>query len=216
MAQDDASGKALEEKLSSELSGFLRRSAVHAAVFGQHAADSTELRDFAEDSGISCGRAALIRSLLARNPRMTEASLLALSTQELLVLWEKRAPAAGTPDGPATIDILLGSASTSGFLPQEEAAAAAFAHVGVEAGSAENVRIEFDCEDGFIIYEVEFSAGDRSYEIDVNARDGRIVGAETEDRQEEDDADPEEDDGSDDDDDDGDDRDIDDDDRDGN
>ncbi len=191
IARDDAAGRALEEKLSGELHTFLRKAPVQAAVFGQHAADDEEVERFARDNGISYGRAFLIRTLLARSPRMTEASLLALSTQELLVLWEKggrtdSAPDALTGEDPADgMDKVFGTVSTSGLIPEEEALAAALAAAGVEAAAAENVRVEFDCEDGVLVYEVEFSAADIAYEIDVNARTGEIVRREQENRADE-------------------------------
>ena len=58
---------------------------------GQCITDDSEIAAFAAENGISEGKAYLIKTLAASDSRLTEAGLLKLSTQELILLHQKKA-----------------------------------------------------------------------------------------------------------------------------
>jgi uncharacterized membrane protein YkoI len=185
-AKDAAKGHMIEESLSSGINEYMDDSAVAGAILGQYVEEDDELDDFAEENGISLGKAWLIRNLLETGgQKMTEESLLALSTQELIVLSQERNAYGGT---------LHGAAYTGEYIGYENALAAALADAGVDASQVSDSDVEMDCENGAIIYEVEFKYGGQEYEYEVDAVTGSIVKSEA-------DADDDSDDDADDDDD---------------
>ena len=171
-ADDMEKGKALEAKLSQHLSHYLENSKIAAAILGQFVESDDELKTFAEENGISSGKAWLIRKLLNTGSKnMTEESLLKLSTQELILLGQNRK--AGEQDS-------YGSASTSKYIGEKKAEEAALKDAELTADQAGPIKIEFDCEDGKIIYEVEFKSGGHEYEYDIDAVSGRIISSDVE------------------------------------
>lgn len=173
-ADDPKRGTALERELSENLSGYMENSIISAAVFGQYIDGDDDLKSFAAENGISIGKAWIIRALAAKNPRLTEASLLKLSTQELLLLWDEKGEA-----DPELVSA-FGNVNTSRYITREEAAEIAFKHAGVDRADVAALDIQFDCEDGIIIYEVEFVSGGREYEIEMRAETGEILTQESE------------------------------------
>ena len=171
-ALDEQAGKELEQRLSKNLNSYLENSEVAVAILGQYVKDDEELASFADEQGISLGKAWLIRKLLASgSANMSEGSLLKLSTQDLILLAQERKVEAETS---------LGSSDTSAYIGKDKAADIALKDVGVPKEKAANVQVEFDCEDGALIYEVEFAADGIAYEYDLDARTGKILSKETE------------------------------------
>ena len=57
----------------------------------------------------------------------------------------------------------------------EAAKEAALTHAGVTSGDVVFLEADYDYEDGRMVYEVEFFAGNTEYEYDVDAATGAIV-----------------------------------------
>ena len=123
---------------------------------------------------------------------MTEESLLSMSTQELIVLGQERKAEGGT---------IRGTANTDAYIGYENALAAALADAGLDSSQVTGAETEMDCENGVIIYEVEFSYNGQEYEYDIDASTGQIVNMETDIDDDDDEADDDDDDDWDDDDD---------------
>ena len=207
-AEDSEKGRAIESELSGQINSYMDNSAVATAILGQYVEDDDELKDFAQSNGISNGKAWLIRRLLAADSaKMTEESLLSLSTQELIVLGQERK---------VFDDTVYGEAYTGEYIGYENALAAALSHAGLDSSQVTGTEVEMDCENGVIIYEVEFDHGGQEYEYEIVASTGEILrsGTDIDDDGDDDDDDDWDDDDRDDDDDDDDDRDDDDDDED--
>lgn len=171
-AEDAARGKEIEEKLAQDLSTYLGESELAASVMGQYVDEDDALEAFAEANGISEGKAWLIRNLLATgSTKMTEESLLRMSTQELILLGQERS---------VNISTTYGSADTSKYITRDSAIETALKAAGISAGQASGTKAELDADDGRLIYEVEFTSGGREYEYDVDAVTGKIAGYETE------------------------------------
>ena len=171
-ANDAARGQQIEKQLSDNINRYLDNTTIAAAILGQYVEADDELERFAEDNGISVGKAWLIRKLLSSGGvKMTEESLLALSTQELIFLGQERKVNSETS---------IGTADTSGYIDKEEAFAIALEKAGLDKTQVSEVETETDSEDGLIVYEIEFKSGDSEYEFDINAETGEIISSEIE------------------------------------
>lgn len=169
---DAEAGKVLEHRLSQELNDYLENSEVAVAILGQYVEDSDELEHFAEQRGISQGKAWLIQKLLAsEGTRMDEAALLKLGTQELILLAQERHVESQTS---------IGTSDTSRFIARDEALSIALADAGAERREVRESSVEFDCEDGVIVYEVEFRTDSGDHEYLIDAASGAIVEHEVE------------------------------------
>ena len=125
-----------------------------------------------DSHGISLGKAWLIQNLLGTgSTKMTEADLLSLSTQDLILLGQKRGVAVGTS---------YGEAESGGYIGHEKALDIALEKAGADRSSATEMKYEFDCEKGVLIYDVSFRVGDYEYDYDINAYDGSVVSSEKE------------------------------------
>ena len=175
VAEDPAKGRALENDLIRDINQYLENIAVSSAIFGQYAGADRDVEKFAKKQGLSYGKAWLIRSMLRTDPALTEDSLLKLSTQELLLLWSEKSDMAEEENV-----ISYGTVDTTGYISKEEALAIALSHAGLSGSDPADVKIHFDCENGVIVYEVEFHAAAVEYEYDIRAVDGVIVGYESE------------------------------------
>ncbi|MCD8094814.1 MAG: PepSY domain-containing protein, partial [Ruminococcus sp.] len=70
--------------------------------------------------------------------------------------------------------------SRSTAIGEEAAENYAFADAGVDPAAAENVRSEFELEDGIFVYDIEFDANGSEYEYWIKASDGTVVKKEIE------------------------------------
>ena len=171
-SKDAASGRALEEELSGSINMHLSGGSLEPAIVGQYVEETEDLDNFAGENGISVGKANLIKSIMAAGTaKATEESLVKLSTQELVVLGQSRDVAG---------DVTYGTADTSSYVSKDSAKAAALAAAGISEAAATGMEVEFDCEDGVMIYEVEFRADGKEYEYEVNATTGEILKSEAE------------------------------------
>ncbi|MBQ4361455.1 MAG: PepSY domain-containing protein, partial [Lachnospiraceae bacterium] len=161
--------------LSEDLNTYLESSSIGAAIVGQYVQADDDVRQFADKNGISDGKAWMIRQLVAGDKRLKEESLLKLSTQELLVLWTNR-KTDSSADSKEDGQILFGKVSTKKYVSKQQALAAALNHVGIKRTQASDVEVEYECEDGVIVYEVNFTYGGREYEIDIQAETGTVLG----------------------------------------
>lgn len=168
-AIDPVVGKQLEQQISQNLNSYLENSEVAVAILGQYVADDEEVSRIANEQGISLGKAWLMRKILAADSKTDEASLLELSTQDLILLAQEKN---------VESDTSIGASDKTAYISKDEAVEAALKDACVQKPDASQIRVEFDCEDGELVYEVEFNTAANSYEYDINARSGQVVSAE--------------------------------------
>ena len=167
---DPEKGQEIETELSDYINSYANGSAVSTAVMGQYVDADDELKAFASKNGISAGKAGLIRRLLDTDgTRMTEDALLSLSTQELIVLGQERKVSEET---------MYGEAYTGDYIGYESALEAALSHAGLDSTQVSGAEVEMDCENGVIIYEVEFKHGGQEYDYEIAASTGEIIQSE--------------------------------------
>ncbi|HIZ93523.1 MAG TPA: PepSY domain-containing protein [Candidatus Flavonifractor avicola] len=176
---DAARGEALEEKLTTEIEQVLASAQVNGAILSQTLSGSSTLQQKADEYGISLGKATLIQSLVDGSSHLTFESLVGLSINELNLLVNSTAvqeESGGQSTGETNSSLhSVGTASQSGYIGVEAAKEAALNHAGVTAADAVFLEADYDYEDGRMVYEIEFAAGNTKYEYDVDASTGEVV-----------------------------------------
>ena len=171
-AKDSAKGTSLQEELSSSLNQYLGSYALSAAVMGQCITDDSEITAFAAENGISEGKAYLIKTLAASDSRLTEAGLLKLSTQELILLASEKS-------SDKTPAVSYGEVNKSQYIGKDKALNIALAKAGLKKSQISGCEVEFECDDGDITYDIEFYCGSAEYEFEIDATTGNIIEYET-------------------------------------
>ena len=171
---DETKAKQLEERVSNEINELLKAQNINGAVLSQMYNDDDTVEKLAQENNVSEGKANLINKIInagmkdSKGNAYTFDSLSKLSINELNLLL-------------ASKNVVLDKVSSTGttnesqFIGGEKAKEIAFASAGVTAAAVTNLEVELDCDDGILIYEVEFNAGRNEYEYDINAKDGNIV-----------------------------------------
>ena len=171
---DETKAKQLEERVSNEINELLKAQNINGAVLSQMYNDDDTVEKLAQENNVSEGKANLINKIInagmkdSKGNAYTFNSLSKLSINELNILLNSK-------------NVVLDKVSSKGttnesqFIGGEKAKEIAFASAGVIAASVTNLEVELDCDDGILIYEVEFDAGRNEYEYDINAKDGNIV-----------------------------------------
>ena len=171
-AKDSAKGTSLQEELSSSLNQYLGSYALSAAVMGQCITYDSEIAAFAAENGISEGKAYLIKTLAASDSRLTEAGLLKLSTQELILLASEKS-------NDKTPAVSYGEVNKSQYIGKDKALNIALAKAGLKKSQISGCEVEFECDDGNITYDIEFYCGSAEYEFEIDATTGNIIEYET-------------------------------------
>ena len=178
---DDAQrGARLQQELTAQAGAILESYQVNGAILSQTIQNSAQLQQLAADYGISQGKAALIQTIVegSRGTKTFE-SLVGLSINELNLLYSSLNTTAPAPDGSqggqsAPVQS-TGQANDSAYIGLEAAQQAALAHAGVSAADAAFLEAEYDWDDGRMVYEVEFRAGNTEYEYEIDALTGEVV-----------------------------------------
>lgn len=166
-AADAKKGKELEESISKEVNEFTENYQVAISVFGQYIEGDDDLQKFAAKENISIGKAWLIQQLSrSGSARMTEQELMKLPVQELLILAQEKKVGTGSS---------YGEPDRSKYIGTKKATAIALKNAGITKSQARNIYAEYECEDGRIIYEIEFIYGNTEYEYDIDASTGKIL-----------------------------------------
>ena len=166
--QDAAKSAQLQQHLTDTINSVFQGGSLEGAVLSQTVTESADLNALAQQYGISVGKASLIQEVIAQDSTLTFASLAPLSVNEIALIAESRHLATQSVTQ-------TGTASTKAYITAEEAKNAALAHAGIAESSVAQLEIEFDSEDGLMVYEVEFYAGGTEYDYDINARTGEVV-----------------------------------------
>lgn len=162
----------LREKLNSIISSLITTDTDGGAVIAlQVDHGNSEAASLADELGISLGKAQLILSLCAYNAKYAPESLAKLGINELSLLLEGI--------GAELEGEFVGSASDKAYIGTEKAKAAALEYAKVTENMVYgSIKVEFEHDDGMMLYEVEFVVEAFKYEIEVNAVTGDIVSCE--------------------------------------
>ena len=188
--EDDDAGRGarLQQELTDQADAILANTSVNGAILSQTIQNSQQLQELSDTYGITTGKAALIQTIVDNgNSLHTFEELVGLSINDLNLLYTSliTAPAepstgdgtsgSGTAAEPAPAIQSSGQASDSAYIGVEAAKSAAFAHAGLDASQVTMGEVDFDYEDGRMVYELEFYASGAEYEYDIDASTGAVV-----------------------------------------
>lgn len=171
---DTQKAKDLETKLTNEINEYLNGQNIQGAVLAQLFGDDDAIEQLARENNISEGKANLISRVLqtgikdSQGNSYTFESLAKLSINELNTLL-------GSKNVTLNEVSSTGSANASGYIGTEKAKEIAFNKAGVKSSNVTNLDVEFDCDNGILIYDVEFDVGNNEYDYEINAKYGSIV-----------------------------------------
>ncbi len=167
--QDTAHSEELREKISRLIDGAMQDGSTDAAILSQTvSADDAELIELAAQYNISLGKAALIQEVIALDPTLTFETLAPMTINEIALIVTSKNLSSDSV-------VQTGAASDKAYISQDEAMSLACAHAGVSAEDAQKLNVEFDSEDGIMVYEIEFKIGTTEYEYEIDASTGEIL-----------------------------------------
>lgn len=153
----------LENLLVKEIDDILKDSNVDGSVIGLTLSSSDNLNGVADANGISLGKAKLITALVQVNNLLNINDLAKLTINELNLLLDTY-----------TLDVdKLGSASSKQYIGEDKAKNIALTHADVSNPTM--LHIEFDLDDGVMVYDVEFYSDNIEYDYEINAVTGVII-----------------------------------------
>lgn len=169
-SEKDADAKALQEKLTAEVSKMLDKREFAGAVLSQTVEPEEELKSKAEEFGITVGKANLIDTIVREEEQYSFEALAELTVHQLtLILADKK----------LEVDF-VGKPSEKGYIGRDAAKDAAVKHAGLSAQQVEEAIVQLDFDDGLMVYEVEFVCDGWEYDYEINALDGTVLDADKE------------------------------------
>ena len=187
--EDDDAGRGarLQQELTDQADAILANTSVNGAILSQTIQNSQQLQQLSDSYGITTGKAALIQTIVdTGNSLHTFEELVGLSINDLNLLYTSLTTAPAEPStgggtsGSGTAETApaiqsSGQASDSAYIGVEAAKSAAFAHAGLDTSQVTMGEVDFDYEDGRMVYELEFYASGAEYEYDIDASTGAVV-----------------------------------------
>ncbi len=165
---DQARGDELKEQITNDIKKVFSEDGLEAAVLSQTLTEDEQIDALAEQYGISKGKAALIQELIGNDKTLTFESLAPLSVQEIALLYASRQ----SDDSSVTQS---GAVNESSYIGVEAAKKAAFTHAGVSESDVTKLEVEYDNDDGVMVYEVDFHVGTTEYDYEIDAKTGDVL-----------------------------------------
>lgn len=172
---DDAEKREkLQNEISEEINILLKASSIEGAILTQSYEIDDAVKKISQENNISEGKAELINRILkaelkdAKGNIYTSESLSKLSINELkLLLEEKNAILENVQSS--------GNASSNSYIGKDKAKVLSFEKAGVKESDVYDLEVELDCDDGLLVYEVEFKSSNKEYEYEIEAKTGNFV-----------------------------------------
>lgn len=167
---DTNKGAALQASLTQEIEQLLAASSIEGAILSQSIVDDDALKNLADQYDISEGKALLIQSILQKHPTRTFSDLEKLSINDLNLIASSK----GVTENLST----TGNPSDKAYIGESAALQTALDAAKLTKETVQNIKVEFDSEDGTMLYEVEYSSAGYEYEYEISATTGKILKAE--------------------------------------
>lgn len=161
----------LQQQLMNEISQLISTNSFDGAVLSQSIVDNQELRNLANEYGITMGKAQLIQQVLSVNPLYTFDNLSKLTINELNLLIDGQ-----------NVDHVhsTGLASDKNYIGKEKAKEIALNHANLSESNISSCEVQLDYEMGMMVYEVEFYSNGMEYDYDINALTGDVLHVQSE------------------------------------
>ena len=163
---DATRGEQLQKEVAAEIDAILSSASRQASVLSQYV--DNDWQDVSDKYHISRGKAALIENILAVNDTYKEEDLAKLSINELNVLLTN-------PVNKTKKVETKGTVSEKSYIGKAKAKKIALKNAGVKAANIYDYEVEFDYDDGYIVYEIEFKTNRYEFNYEVDAKNGKIV-----------------------------------------
>lgn len=169
--KDEVKAEELRKKLVTKIDNILNTDKIKGSVLSQTISNkgdenSNKIDELAKKYNISTGKAKLILNVLENNSLLQEEDLVNLTINEINVLTQ------GKKNSITTIE-KDGNASTKSYIGEEKAKDIALNHSKVKQYYL--MEIEFDADNGVLVYDVEFKSDSYEYDYEINALDGTII-----------------------------------------
>lgn len=165
---DSAKSLELQERLTEEVNALLGGYELEGAILSQTVSEDERLQGLASEHEISLGKAALVDLLVSQDETLDFSSVAALPINDInLLIAAKNASIEGIASS--------GSASSASYLSAQEIRQIACTHAGVTPESLTASEIEFDYENGRMVYETEFHCNGFEFEYEIDAMTGEIL-----------------------------------------
>ncbi len=155
-------------EVNNTVNNELKNNNIDSSIITQVITSNIDLDKLAKEHNISVGKLELINKIIASNPNYTIDNLKGLTTNDLNLLINSKI------NNVENIEY-SGNSSTSGYISKEEALNIAASNANINTNNLTDREIEFDNEDGIMIYEVEFDYKTLNYEYDIDAKTGMII-----------------------------------------
>ncbi len=167
-SKDGEKAEQLKSKISKEIEAMLAAGNIDASVITQ----SFETGD--PEDGVSAAKKALIKKIINAGVRDSKGNiytfekLKSLNINELkLILESKLANVEGI--------VTEGSASEGQYIGRENALQTALTHANITKENSRCIEVEFDFENGKMIYDIEFKSGEYEYDYEIDAVSGEVL-----------------------------------------
>lgn len=160
-------------KLANDVYSQLQNEKVNSSILTLNTNTNDYDNELSKKYNISVSKVKLIKSIINKNSLYKFEDLCKLSTNDLNILANS---SINKNDEVSTI----GSASTSKYISIDTVKDIVFKHAKVENKNVTNLEIEYDYENGNMIYDVEFDCNNIEYDYEVDAVSGKILKIEIE------------------------------------
>ncbi|MBE6761798.1 MAG: hypothetical protein E7551_05875 [Ruminococcaceae bacterium] len=146
------------------------------ATVVQTVENNNELKSEAKKLNITSGKAKLIRTIKENGVKASEEDLSKLSVHELNLILQSHI----NEDNKDESINNKGTANKGEYISAEKAKEIALKAANVKENSVTDLEIDFDYDFGKMVYEVEFEAGNKEYDYELDAVSGEILKSHTE------------------------------------
>lgn len=161
------------DKLANDVYNNLQNEKINSSILILNTNTSDYDNELSKKYNISVSKVKLIKSIINKNSLYRFEDLSKLNTNELNILANN---SINKNEEVSTI----GSASTSKYISIDMVKEIVFKHAKVENKNIVNLEIEYDYENGNMIYDVEFDCNNIEYDYEVDAVSGKILESEIE------------------------------------
>ena len=161
------------DKLANDVYNNLQNEKINSSILTLNTNTSDYDNELSKKYNISVSKVKLIKSIINKNSLYRFEDLSKLNTNELNILANN---SINKNEEVSTI----GSASTSKYISIDMVKDIVFKHAKVENKNIVNLEIEYDYENGNMIYNVEFDCNNIEYDYEVDAVSGKILESEIE------------------------------------
>lgn len=161
------------DKLANNVYSYLKNEKLNSSILIQNVDTTSYDKDLSKKYNISVSKVKLIRSILNKNSLYDFEELSKLSTNELNIL-------ANTTYNKTEEVSTVGTASKSNYIGIEEAKKIVFDDSKVNSNIVKDLEIEYDYDDGIMVYDIEFISNNIKYDYEIDAKTGKIIEKEIE------------------------------------